>query len=85
MSSNIKFREHGIVRTCTKSYSSYRAYREYLKKDFKNRCCYCNMHDKTITTPFQIDHYIPIAEFKKNVKYKYLETDYNNLMYACPK
>ena len=55
-----------------------------MEKDFKHRCAYCNMKDEIVKPlPFQVDHYIPEDAFK-NVRPE-LKTDYENLMYACPK
>lgn len=79
-----EFRKHTIIRSCDKKFNDYRNYKEYLKVDFSNRCAYCNMHDKWILPlPFQIDHFIPRAEFEK-VDRKDLDNDYRNLMYSCP-
>lgn len=79
-----EFRKHTIIRDCDKKYNDYHDYKEYLKKDFKNRCAYCNMHDEwTKPLPFQIDHYIPRAVFQKAGRDD-LKNDYQNLMYSCP-
>lgn len=78
------FKKHTIVRKCNKKYSDYHRYKEYLKKDFQDRCAYCNMHDRWVMPlPFQIDHFIPRSEFEKAGR-KDLENDYRNLMYSCP-
>ena len=78
-----KFREHEIKRTCSESFDKYHKYKPYLKKDFKDRCCYCNMPSELLTTPYHIDHFIPIKEFKG--KKDSLLIEYDNLMWACPK
>lgn len=79
-----EFKRHTIIRDCDKNYKDYHNYKEYLKKDFKNRCAYCNMHDKWIMPlPYQIDHFIPRVECKKAGRND-LDHDYRNLMYSCP-
>lgn len=78
-----KFREHTIKRTCTKEYKDYHKYKQYLKSDFQERCCYCNLLDKSITTPFEIDHFIPRDAFK--AEWPECDTLYENLMYSCKK
>lgn len=78
-----KFREHEILRTCDKSYRDYHNYKSFLKIDFKSKCAYCNLSDNTVTTPFEIDHFVPYKKFKES--FPELETDYNNLVYSCKK
>lgn len=78
------FREHKIIRTCTRQYKNYISYREKLSSDFKHRCAYCNMLDSYIQQNYSIDHFIPRKVFK-DTEMAYLEYDYNNLMYSCPK
>lgn len=78
-----KFREHTIKRTCTKEYKDYHNYKQYLKSDFHGRCCYCNLLDTSITTPFEIDHFIPRDTFKE--VWPECDTLYENLMYSCKK
>ncbi|MBQ1736452.1 MAG: HNH endonuclease [Lachnospiraceae bacterium] len=78
------FRQHQIRRTCTKTFDDYHSYSRYLHEDFSHRCCYCNVHEKTLgLLSFQIDHFIPEARFK-GIRDE-LKTQYNNLMLACPK
>lgn len=77
------FKEHAIKRTCKKTYEKPSGYRPYLEKDFHGRCCYCNMPRGLITSPFHVDHFIPCKEFKG--KRDTLWTDYENLMWSCPK
>lgn len=78
------FKKHTITRKCDKEYKDYHGYKPYLKKDFNNRCAYCNMHDEWIMPlPFQIDHFIPRASFEKAGRND-LDNDYQNLMYSCP-
>lgn len=78
-----KFREHAPVRTCTKKYADFHRYKSYLEDDFQNRCAYCNLNKAAITTPFEIDHYIPLSVFKND--WPELETTYDNLILACKK
>lgn len=66
------------ARTCTESFSDYKAYREPLQTDFNKRCGYCDVHDTVLMVPFHIDHFAPKKRFHE------LETDYSNLVYACP-
>ena len=79
-----EFRKHIIVRNCEKHYKDYHSYRKWLEEDFHHRCAYCDMADEWIDPlPFQIDHFIPRAEFEKVGRID-LDTDYRNLMYSCP-
>lgn len=77
------FRNHTICRTCTKSYRDYKSYKEYLANDFSHRCAYCNLKDSSVTSFFEIDHFVPKSIVEAKPCYKYLITDYNNLMYTC--
>ncbi len=77
------FKEHEIKRTCTESFDNEGKYRKFLRKDFHHRCCYCNMDDRLITQSYHIDHFIPKRAFEG--KRDSLKTDYNNLMWSCPK
>ena len=78
------FARSRITRTCQKEYSNYQSFKEYLQKDFNNRCAYCDLHDSWIRPlPYQIDHFIPKKAFKAANRLE-LETTYTNLMYACP-
>lgn len=78
-----RFKEHQIQRTCKVQYDKYRKYRPYLKTDFQGRCCYCNMPSSLVTIPYHVEHFIPVNVFKG--KKDSLLTDYDNLMWACPK
>lgn len=78
-----EFRKHNIVRTCTKKYSEHSLYKPSLKKDFNNRCAYCNLLDSLITTSFEVDHFIPKKAFKG--KFDGFDTLYENLIYSCKK
>lgn len=78
-----KFRNFKITRTCDKSYKSYSTYKNALRKDFKGRCAYCNLLESSITTPFEVDHYIPRDVFKDS--WPELDTLYENLIFSCKK
>lgn len=79
-----EFRNFKITRTCNKEYKRYKSYKKFLKKDFHNRCAYCNTWDFIIEPlGFTIDHYVPRKTFK-NID-KTFNNNYNNLMYVCPK
>ena len=77
------FKTHTITRSAPPHFSSYGDYKPYLERDFGERCAYCNLHSKRITKPFEVDHFIPRKAFK-GVRPS-LDTDYNNLVYACKK
>lgn len=77
------FKEHKIKRNCSKTYKTPSGYRSYLKDDFHDRCCYCNMPRSLITSPYHIDHFILWKKFKG--KKDSLWADYQNLMWSCPK
>lgn len=78
-----KFKEHEIKRTCDEKFDKYSKYKPYLKKDFQERCCYCNLSSELLTIPYHIEHFIPIKAFEG--KKDSLLTEYENLMWACPK
>lgn len=78
-----EFREHEIRRTCTDQFDSPQKYRSNLQKDFQGRCCYCNMSEELVTIPYHVEHFIPEKVFK-GIRDD-LKTDYNNLMWSCPK
>lgn len=80
-----KFKNHDIKRNCNKQYADYHRYKPYLQNDFSHRCAYCNLKDDRITSYFDVDHFVPKDEFEKYQEYKYLKTDYNNLIYSCHK
>ena len=77
------FKTHTITRSTPPHFSSYGDYKPYLERDFGERCAYCNLHSKRITTPFEVDHFIPRKAFE-GVRPS-LDTDYKNLVYACKK
>ncbi|KQU58731.1 hypothetical protein ASG66_17070 [Bacillus sp. Leaf406] len=75
-----KIRDNTPQRTCTKSYSSYRSYKPYLKKDFNKSCGYCGDFEGWAggSKVYHIDHFVPKSLFP------HLKNVYNNLVYACP-
>lgn len=77
------FKSHKIIRSSPPHQEKYLAYRPFLKKDFCGRCAYCNLQDTAITTPFEVDHFIPRSVFKHGRMD--LETEYKNLIYSCKK
>lgn len=77
------FKTHEIVRSSPTPRSHYRDYKEDLIRDFGGRCAYCNLRRDSITTFFEIDHFIPKKVFEG--KRDDLLTDYNNLVLACKK
>ncbi len=78
-----EFREHQVTRSTPGPYLSYSSYKPALERDFHHRCAYCNLSSKTITTPFEVDHFIPKAIFK-SVRPE-LNATYTNLVYSCKK
>lgn len=77
------FKQHSIKRSFPKHEDNYRNYKEQLASDFCNRCAYCNLRDDSITTYFEIDHFVPKKAFE-NTRPELL-TDYRNLVYSCKK
>ena len=61
-----RFKEHQIKRTCKEKFDNYKKYKPYLRKDFQERCCYCNMSSELLTIPYHIEHFIPVNAFKEN-------------------
>lgn len=78
-----EFREHDICRTCTEQYNTPQKYKPHLQKDFHGRCCYCNMSEEVVAVPYHVEHFVPEKVFK-GIRDE-LRTDYNNLMWSCPK
>lgn len=76
-----EFKSHTITRSSPKPKNKYSYYKNDLRQDFCGRCAYCNLSDDSITTPFEIDHFIPKTAFK-DIRPELL-TDYNNLIYSC--
>ena len=78
-----RFKEHKIQRNCEEHFDRPQKYKSYLQKDFHGRCCYCNMPENLLTVSYHVEHFIPQNAFK-GIKDS-LWTDYDNLMWACPK
>ncbi len=72
-----------IIRNCLEKFDDYHMYKKYLEADFYHKCAYCDISDSMITTPFEIDHFIPINTFE-GIRDD-LKTDYNNLVLSCKK
>ncbi|GCC52889.1 hypothetical protein SanaruYs_31290 [Chryseotalea sanaruensis] len=53
-----------------------------LKADFNNHCGYCHSFDGHRHTYFEVDHFVPKAEIKKN-GWPISLTGYSNLVYSC--
>lgn len=80
MKNELPFRTDLPERTYSgKKLSDYRRYKNYLAKDFKNRCGYTYCVDFWFggKPNFQIDHLKPKSKFPD------LETEYSNLVYTC--
>ena len=75
----MQFRKHKITRNCKKQYANYQDYKPYLAEDFHHRCAYCNLFDDNVDSFFEVDHFVPQAEIKKNPRFSYLTTDYDIL------
>jgi hypothetical protein len=75
-----RFRNSTPKRTYNgKELSDYRLYKNFLAKDFNQRCGYTDCNDFWFggKRNFQIDH------FKPKSKHPELEKDYSNLVYSC--
>lgn len=61
-------------------HKKYQDYKRYLREDFIYRCVYCTIHENENGGPrnFCVEHFRPKATFA------HLETNYGNLLYACP-
>jgi uncharacterized protein (TIGR02646 family) len=57
----------------------YQQYKPFLRDDFSYRCAYCNIHENEFggLRHYHVDHFRPKSRFPK------LETEYQNLLYAC--
>lgn len=77
------FREHTITRSTPPHKNDYHDYKNVLCADFCGRCAYCNLHYNSITTPYEIDHFVPKKYFE-GVRDDLL-TDYNNMVFSCKK
>lgn len=78
-----RFKEHEISRSCNVQFDAPQKYRSYLHRDFHGRCCYCNMPEALVTVSYHVEHFVPEKIFK-GIRDE-LRTDYNNLMWSCPK
>lgn len=78
------FRKNTPVRTHTKKYKRYQTYKKYLRKDFKNRCGYCDGLTSWLggKRAFHVDHFVPWKKF--NTSHPSLKLDYANLVFSCP-
>jgi hypothetical protein len=77
----LNFRDaHPKRRGKVPQYKNYRQYKDRLKKDFNDRCGYCNDEDSWAggVRVYQIDHFVP-RKHLKSIK----ENDYSNLVYTC--
>ena len=77
------FRDFEIRRTCVEKYKNYRSYTRFLREDFGHRCAYCNLLDTQVTTPYEVDHFVPKVVFCDT--WPELENAYENLVYSCKK
>lgn len=68
------------VRSIVATKKSYRAYKEDLRRDFANRCGYCDALDEFFggIRGYQIDHFAPKSLFPEWL------LEYRNLVYSCP-
>ena len=73
------FRHHTPVRSDVGERARYQCYKEDLRRDFKERCGYCDDPDEFFggVEGYHIDHFAPKSEFPQ------LETEYSNLVYSC--
>ena len=73
------FRTMAPMRTCTKMYSEFHKYKQYLADDFNHKCGYTDCSERWFggKITFQIDH------IKPKSKYPELENEYSNLVYCC--
>ncbi|MBY0479708.1 MAG: HNH endonuclease [Chitinophagaceae bacterium] len=73
------FREHIPTRSNIKTVVvNYAAHRVDLRRDYQNRCGYCDDVDTWRFSWFEIDHLVP-----QKYLVSILPTDYSNLVYAC--
>ncbi len=70
--------KHPVRRNITKKVSCHSKHREDLRKDFNQRCGYCDSADRFKTAFYEIDHFIP-----QKILVTISKTDYRNLVYAC--
>ena len=70
------------IRTCSKTYARYTAFKPYIRDDFNKRCGYCDDLDVYHggARGYQIDHFKPHSI----EAFKHLKEEYSNLVYSCP-
>jgi hypothetical protein len=68
-------------RKITTKVSTWGKHKPELRKDFKQRCGYCDSNDFYKHTYYEVDHFIPKGFFLKNGNIGL--TDYYNLTYSC--
>lgn len=68
------------IRSKVAAKTSYRAYKEDLRRDFSSRCGYCDALDEFFggMRGYQIDHFAPKSLFPEWL------LEYRNLVYSCP-
>lgn len=61
------------------SFTNYQDYKPQLREDFTYTCAYCTIHEREWggLRQFHVEHFRPKSLFPG------LETDYDNLLYAC--
>jgi len=73
------FRLHTPKRSSiTRTVSDYKDHKDDLKRDYKDRCGYCDSIDTWRFIWFEIDHFVP-----KKYLNAISDTDYKNLVYSC--
>lgn len=66
-------------------YTNYTSYRNILKRDFNNRCWYCNQREAgKFSRPFCIDHFVPRTPNPPIIN-PIADNNYDNLVYSCPR
>ena len=58
------FKNHQIKRTCKEKFDKYAKYKPFLREDFQDRCCYCNMSSELLTISYHVEHFIPVKAFE---------------------
>jgi HNH endonuclease len=62
--------------------SNWTEHKPDLKEDFNSHCGYCYSYDGYRHTYFEVDHFVPKKEIKKNA-WAISLTQYSNLVYSC--
>ena len=75
----LPLRHHKPVRSNVTKRAKYQLYKEDLRRDFKERCGYCDDPDEFSggSRGYHIDHFAPKSIFPE------LKTEYSNLVYSC--